>query len=94
MERLERLERLVRTLSEKEENDVVELLREFSSDATVEHLDRKIDDLGIESMDFITLLFDVEEKYSIVIDAVNIDMQSTLREFIIKYSSDLNTVVE
>lgn len=82
----------MKSLSEAEEIEIIDLLKEFKPEATTSALDQKIIDLGIDSMDFITLLFDVEDKYSITIDAAEVDMQNTLREFIVETSSKIRSL--
>lgn len=69
-------------ITEKQEEEVIELLKEYIPDASIETLDRNLSDLNIDSMDFITLVFDVEDKYAVSIETSDIDMNQTLRQLL------------
>ena len=57
------------------------LLKWFNKDDAV-ILDTKLSDLPLDSMDFVELLFDLEEKFNVYIEASDMDMSQTLSTFI------------
>jgi acyl carrier protein len=57
------------------------LLKWFKKDDAV-ILDTKLSDLPLDSMDFVELLFDLEEKFNVYIEASDMDMSQTLSTFI------------
>lgn len=63
-------------------DEIVELIRAYVPDVGDDVMDKKLDALGISSMDFVSLVFDVEEKYGVEIDLANVNMSMSVRELI------------
>lgn len=66
-------------------NDLSELLvmvQSYLPDAGEDVLDKNLDALGLTSMDFVSLVFDVEEKFDVEIDLAEVNMTMSIRQLI------------
>lgn len=56
------------------------MLQSYLPEANQDSLDEKLDSLGLGSMDFISLVYDIEEKYGVEVDLAEVNMSMTIRQ--------------
>jgi len=70
-------------MNETELQKIEDIIKDrFENDVYEEVLKSKISDLDMDSMDFVDMIFDIEETLDIKIDDDRIDYDLTLNEFI------------
>ena len=74
---------MVMNMTEDNKNALNKILAAQFDGKTLQELSKvKLSDLDIDSMDFVDMIFDIEEALGITIDDANIDYTLTLEEFI------------
>jgi acyl carrier protein len=75
------------------DNDVIAFLNQYVPDASTDSLDIKMSDLGIDSIDMVSMVCDIEEEYGVEINFEKIDLETSLRSLIKDITNGAEKVV-
>lgn len=72
------------------QSEILKMIKDANKTVVIENdedFDRPLNEIGLDSLDFMSILFSVQEKYNIDISDEDIDRLSTLN-MLIKYISE------